>query len=193
MATADAKTGMFNKPIEIVSGVPKDAQGLRAALMDLLASKMEGGVQKYPGPVATGMDPLQTMASNIMSQQMYGQDYTGPNVSGAPWLGGGIEGMNPGTYGGGGDGGGGGGGGTPGTSFNPHFNRMSSPLYSWKGDRQMWGSGSDSYDAPYPGAGYLGGDESSLHGVMGGGDSDRARQKWLEDFLAKQGIYGYRS
>ncbi len=108
MATEKSCLG-GNQPIEIVSGVPKDAQGLRAALMDMLSQKMGGGVEAYPGPVAVGLDPLQSMGSNILSQQMYGQDYSGPNVSGAPWLGSGLPGMNPPPGGGGGGTGGGGG------------------------------------------------------------------------------------
>ncbi len=119
MASEKSCLSMTGEPIEIVSGVPKDMQGLRLALRDMLASKLGGGVEAYPGPVAAGMDPLQSMASNILSQQMYGQNYPGPNVSNAPWLGSGLEGM--------GGSGSGGGSGSPSknykmsSSFNPNY------------------------------------------------------------------------
>lgn len=66
-----------NKPIEITPGVPKDVEGLRKSLMTLLSQKMSQGATPYGGPVAAGLDPLQVMAANIMSQQMYKRPYTG--------------------------------------------------------------------------------------------------------------------
>ena len=66
-----------NKPIEITTGVPKDAEGLRKSVMTFLSQKMSQGATPYGGPVAAGLDPLQVMAANIMSQQMYKRPYTG--------------------------------------------------------------------------------------------------------------------
>lgn len=64
-------------PIEITSNTPKDVAGLRKSLITLLNAKMDEGATGYGGQMAAGLDPLQTMASNIMAQHMYGVPYTG--------------------------------------------------------------------------------------------------------------------
>jgi hypothetical protein len=86
-----------NKPLEIISGTPKDVAGLRQSLISMLSGKMGEGVAGYGGQMSAGLDPLQIMASNIMSQQMYGVPYSGQTVSGGGG-GGGGNGLDLGNY-----------------------------------------------------------------------------------------------
>jgi len=87
----------LNTPIEIISGTPEDVSGLRSSLIEFLTSASATGATPYTGAVSAHMDPLQTMASNILTQQMYGTNYTGPNYGYSSGTSAGISGINPGT------------------------------------------------------------------------------------------------
>lgn len=78
-----------NTPIELISGTPKDVSALRKSLISLLSSKMGEGATGYGGQVAAGLDPLQVLASNMLSQQMYGIPYNQQTVTGGSGTGGG--------------------------------------------------------------------------------------------------------
>ncbi len=64
----------------ITPGVPKDVEGLRAYLVNMLMGKAQNGATTYPGPIATGYDPNRVGANQIMSDIMGGGKWGGANL-----------------------------------------------------------------------------------------------------------------
>lgn len=80
-----------NNEIKYTAGIPKEYTALNNQLQALLKSKMSSGATQYSGQVAAPLDQLQSQASNIMSQLMYGTGHGGQ----FPTSGGGGYSQNP--------------------------------------------------------------------------------------------------
>jgi len=73
---------MSGKPIEITPGVPKDVEGMRKSLIDLISGGVGQGATPYSGPLGSQTDPLQLMAANMLSKKMGYGGYKAPGFYG---------------------------------------------------------------------------------------------------------------
>ena len=73
------------KPTEIIPGTPKDVQGLRKQLIDMISGGMNQGATPYSGPIGTTADPGQLAAMNMLmglsgnGKYSQGGSYSMPN------------------------------------------------------------------------------------------------------------------
>ena len=83
-------------PVEIISGVPKDAQGIREALIGLMSSGVNRGATPYTGPLGVAQDPLQLMVANTLAGKMGYGGYKAPQFYGMAGMptGAGISGFS---------------------------------------------------------------------------------------------------
>ena len=72
------------EPIEFKDLLSPEQQALRKQLAGMVSQGLSKGATPYQGPLSVGMDPLQLMAANIMSNYGSGKGYNSAAMSGMP-------------------------------------------------------------------------------------------------------------